>query len=323
MASNAQLLSKADTTLSTLSTGGIQVNEQDGAFVRKLIKSPTILREARVIEMRSPTKEINKIQFGARILRPAAEATALSSSDRSAPTTEQVLLSAFAMKAEIRVSYETFEDAIERASLGQDQDGGAGTPLQGALRDTFVELIMGRASLDLEELALNGDTASADAYLAQNDGWLREVQTNGYTHDNAGVRISKELFKSGQQVLPDQYQSAVALMRHYVSVDQEIEYRNTLADRATGTGDNYVERMQNATPFGVPLMKVMTMPEDRGLFCDPRNLLMGIHRDVLMEFGKDITAGVYIIVLSMRVDFQVEEAEAAVAYEDVGEALAA
>ena len=36
-----------------------------------------------------------------------------------------------------------------------------------------------------------------------------------------------------------------------------------------------------------------------------------------MEFDKDITARVYIIVLTARVAFQIEETEAIVAYENV------
>ena len=197
MATNAELIRKADLALLDLSNnGGLLVDEQANRFVRKLIKEPTIIRDVRTVEMRSPQMQINKIQFASRILRPASQAAigsrALSAGDRSEPTTSQVLLTTFEVQAEVDLPYEVLEDNIERiGSLGQDSDGGAGSPLGGGLRDTIVDLIAERAALDLEELALNGDTDSADTYLAQNDGYLKEIETNGNIADHGGVKIAK------------------------------------------------------------------------------------------------------------------------------------
>ncbi len=322
MASN-ELLLKADLTVADLqANGGELVDEQANRFVRKLIKEPTILRDVRTIEMRAPQRQINKIQFGSRIMRAApAVGSGLSSGDRAAPVTEQVLLTTFEVMAEVRLTYDVLEDNIERiGTLGQHADVGI-TALSGGLRDTVVDLMAERAALDLEELALNGDTASADTYLALNDGYLVEVETNGNIADIGGAKIAKETFKVGMQVLPDQYHRNVAQMRHYVSVDQDVEYRDSLASRATGVGDSFVQGQQNPTPFGVPVSRVQTMPEDKGLFTNPLNLLMGVQRQVLMEFDKDIRTREYIIVLTARLDFQVEEAEAAVVYNDIGLAL--
>ncbi len=322
MASN-ELLLKADLTVADLqANGGALVDEQANRFVRKLIKEPTILRDVRTIEMRAPQRQINKIQFGSRIMRAApAVGSGLSSGDRAAPVTEQVLLTTFEVMAEVRLTYDVLEDNIERVgTLGQHADVGI-TALSGGLRDTVVDLMAERAALDLEELALNGDTASADTYLALNDGYLVEVETNGNIADIGGAKIAKETFKVGMQVLPDQYHRNTGSMRHYVSVDQDVEYRDSLAGRATGVGDSFVQGQQNPTPFGVPISRVQTMPEDKGLFTNPLNLLMGVQRQVLMEFDKDIRTREYIIVLTARLDFQVEEAEAAVVYNDIGLAL--
>lgn len=328
MSSNLTILQKADLALSDLTAnGGILEDEQANRFVRKLIKQPTIIRDVRTVEMNAPQRQINKIQFGSRIMRPATQGAigtrALSAADRSSVTTEQVLLTTFESMAEVDLPYEVLEDNIERiGTLGQDSDGGAGTPLAGGLRDTIVDLIAERAALDLEELALNGDTASADPYLAQNDGYLVEIETNGNIADIGGNKIAKETFKVGMQVLPDQYLRNKAQMRHYVSQDQDTEYRDSLASRATGVGDSFVQGQQNPTPFAVPVSAVQTMPQDKGLFTNPLNLLMGIQRQVTLEFDKDIRERVYIIVLHVRLDFQVEEAEAAVVYNNLGDPLA-
>ena len=323
MASNNALFQKADITVADFqANGGYLEDEQAARFVRKLIKEPTILADVRTVEMRSPQMQINKVQFGSRIMRPApSTGTALSASDRASVTTEQVLLTTFELIAEVRLPYDVLEDQIERVgTLGQHMDAG-GSALSGGFRDTVVDLIAERAALDLEELAVNGDTASADTYLALNDGFLTETETNGNIADIAGAKISKEAFKIGMQVLPTQYHRALAQMRHYVSVNQNIEYRDSLANRATGVGDSFVQGQQNPTPFGVPMSQVQTLPEDKGLFTNPMNLLMGIQRQVSMEFDKDIRTREYIIVLTTRLDFQVEEAEAAVVYNDIGLAI--
>jgi hypothetical protein len=78
-----------------------------------------------------------------------------------------------------------------------------------------------------------------------------------------------------------------------------------------GTGPIYA--------YGSPIEAVALMPEAKGLYTDPLNLIFGIQRQVSMEFDKDITARVYIIVLTTRLDFQIEEPEALVEYQNISE----
>ena len=75
-----------------------------------------------------------------------------------------------------------------------------------------------------------------------------------------------------------------------------------------------------AYAYGSLVSPVQLMPEDQGLFTDPMNLIFGIQRQISMEFDKDITSRVYIIVLTCRVDFQIEETDAIVAYENIASA---
>lgn len=328
MASNANLM-KADLALSNLvSTGGVLVDEQANSFIRKLIKEPTLLRGVRTVEMLSPTRQINKILFDARILRAGVQGVALAEDagdtgvGRAKPVTEQILMDTFEVIAEVRLPYDVLEDNIERiGSLGTDGDGGSGSAMAGGLRDTIVTLIAERAALDLEELAVNGDTASGDAYLALNEGYLETVKNNGNIVDFGGAVIDKDLFKAGMQTLPDQYHRGLSTMRHYVSVDNDVEYRDRLADRGTGLGDSFVQGTQAPTPYGVPVERVQVMGDTVGLFTNPLNLIFGIQRSVMMEFDKSITQRVYIIVLTARVDFQVEESDAAVYYQNIAAPL--
>lgn len=317
---NPELLRKADLALSDLtSNGGLLNPEQANRFIRKLIEEPTMLGVIRVVEMSASQRNIDKIVFGSRILRAGTSATALSSGDRSKPTTSQVQLNTDEVVAEVRLPYDVIEDNIERGNIGMNSDGsgGAGTPASGGLIDTIQTLMVEAASRDLEELAIQGDTASTDDYLALTNGYIKDVTTNGNVVDATGTTLQRSLFKSALQALPDQYHRDRASMRHFFSVDNEIEYRDTLAARATGLGDNTITGFNPVFGFGVPVQPVHLMPNDHGLLTNPLNLIMGIQRQITLEYDKDISARVYKMVLSARVAVVVEEAEAAVVYNNV------
>lgn len=320
---NLSLLQKADLAIADLQSGGGELAPEEGAtFIRKLIKSPTLLSQIRVVEMTSPQRKINKIGFGSRILRKATSGVALTQSQRSKPTTEQIELNTKEQIAEVRLPYDVLEDNIEHAEAANNEASNTGP---GGLRQTLIDLIAERAALDLEELALladtdytNGGDADDQAYLSQLDGFLALAADEGHVVDMEGATVSKTAFKRGMKAMPDQYLRRRGEMKHFVSVDQEIEYRDTLADRGTGMGDQYTSGDLPARAYGSTVEAVMLMPDDKGLFTHPKNMIMGIQRRVSMEFDKDITARVYIIVLTCRVDYQIEETDAVVYYDNFG-----
>ena len=323
MNSNQALLAKADLVIGDLQTnGGVLNPEQSNAFIRKLIEAPSIINVARVVEMTAPQRKINKIQFASRILRAGVSGVALTQSERSAPVTEQIQLNTNEVIAEVRIPYDVVEDNIERGSIGQQFDGSgtSGQPAGGGFLDTILTLIAERAALDLEELGLKGDTASTDDYLALTDGFLVTANGGGNIVDHQGGTITKDLFKSGLITLPDQYKRQLGAMTHMISRNNEIEYRDTLANRATALGDANIQARNPVFGFGVPLLGVDLMPQDQGLLSNPLNFILGIQRQVLMEFAKEITQRVWIVVLTARVDFQIEEDEAVVQYTNIATA---
>lgn len=323
MTTNSSLLRKADLAIADLQANGGELSPEQGAgFIRKLIKQPTLIRNCRVVEMMAPKRKINKIGFGKRILRKATSGQALTANQRSKPTTEQIQLDTKEQIAEVRLPYDVLEDNIERAMAANNEISNTGP---GGLRQTIIDLIGERAALDTEELAIKADTAYTNAadqddedYLSQMDGWLKIGATKGNVADAANETISKAVFKKGLKTMPSQYQRNKAALTHFVSVNNETEYRDTLADRGTALGDQMTQGTSPTFAYGSPVTGVAMMPEDKGLYTDPLNLIFGIQRQVSMEFDKDITARVYIIVLTMRIDFQIEEAEALVEYENIG-----
>lgn len=310
MSENKDLIRKADIALSDLATAGKLNDEQTDRFVRKLMDSPTMLNSCRVVTMNAPKRKINKIGFGSRILRKAVSATALSQSDRSKPDLGQVVMDTDEVIAEVRIPYDVMEDNIERGNVA-----GALQSSPGGMHQTIVDMIAERAALDMEELGLRGDTSSGDAYLAMTDGWLKLIASNVVS--GGGATISKDILKAGVKAMPDKYLRNRAALRQFISVDNETELRDLYSNRQTALGDT---TLQQATPLflhGSQIQAVPLMPSANGIYTDPQNLIFGLWRNVQIEYDKDIAARVFIIVLTARIGFQIEEEEAAVRYTNI------
>jgi len=309
---NQELIKKADIALSDLvSNGGLLSPEQSDTFLRTLIDSPTILNQARVVSMAGPTRKINKIGFGSRILRAATSATALESSQRVKPDLGQVELNTKEVIAEVHIPYDVMEDNIERGNVAAGAEEGAG-----GIHSTIVQLIAERAALDLEELALLGDTGNGDSYLALLDGYLKLATS--HVVDAGGATITKNLLKAGVKAMPDKYLRNRAQLRHILSVDNDTEYRDTYASRQTALGDQMLQGTSPVFAWGSPVDSAALMPNSKGLYTNPLNLIFGIQRDVMIEYDKDIRARTFIVVLTARVATAIEEVDALVKYTNIG-----
>lgn len=307
---NQEIIKKADIALADLASGGKLTVEQSDRFIRTVIDQPTILSQVRTVAMGRPEMEINKIGFGSRILRPAVASTALSFGDRSKPDLGKVTLTTKEVIAEVRIPYAVLEDNIERGNVMAGPTQGAG-----GMHQVIVDLIAERAALDLEELGLRGDTASGDTYLALTNGYLKLATAN--VVDALAAPISKDIIKAGVKSMPSRYLNNKTAMRHFISVDNETELRDQYSTRMTALGD---ANLQGALPlrmFGSAIDAAALMPEANGLFTNPQNLIFGIQRNISLEYDKSITERVFIIVLTARIAFQIEELNAVVKYTNI------
>lgn len=317
MSSNQNLIQKADLALSDLvSNGGLLLPEQTDRFLQTLIESPTILNAARVVTMAGPQKKINKIGFGSRILRKATSATALAdnspATSRVKPDLGQITLNTKEVIAEIHLPYDVLEDNIEGGSISAAMGSSAG-----GLQDTLVSLLGARAALDLEELAILGDTTNkSDDYLALVDGFL--TLADGHVVNASGATLTKDVFKAAIKAMPDKYLRVRSDLNFFVSVDNETEYRDTVANRVTGLGDAALVTASALSAFGSQIVAAPLMPNTHGIFTNPNNLIFGIQRRVNIEYDKDIRARKFIVVLTARVDFQIEETDAVVTITNLG-----
>ncbi|MBN2527643.1 MAG: phage major capsid protein [Deltaproteobacteria bacterium] len=295
---NRTILEKADLALADLTAGGgILKPAQAKKFMRLLIKDSVLMKLATVVPMGSPKQQISKIKFGSRILRPGQEATALVAADRSKPDLTSMELDAKLFKAEVRLSDETLEDSIER----------------GELRQTIMEMMAEAISRDMEEILINGDVTSADPFLAVMDGVLRQATSN--VVDAAAAPISKNLMSDMLKTLPSEHLRDKKAMRFLTSVDADLDYRNTLAERATAVGDKFLEGDTPVLYSGVPVQPVPLFPENLGagsdqtsiLLCNPKNIHVGIWRQIRVESARDISEGTLKIVATLRFDVKFAE----------------
>lgn len=312
--SNKSLLQKADLAIADLASGGgLLLPEQSSTFIRTLMDSPTLLSAIRVVPMNSSEKKVDKIGFGQRILRAAVSGTALTQGQRSKPDFGQVTLNTKEVIAEVRIPYDVMEDNIERSVAATN--GSSNSPA-GGLQSTIVQMIAERAAIDLEELLILGDTASGDSYLALMDGYLKRCSS--HVVDSVNAAISRALLVNGVKAMPDKYMRNRAQLLHMVAPNNETDLREAYATRQTALGDANAQGTAPLFIHGSRVAAVPQMPADSGLYTNPNNLLMGIQRQISLEFDKSITERTYIVVLTARVACAVEEVDAAVRYDNIG-----
>ncbi len=308
------LIRKADLAISDLrNDGGILLPEQSNKFLRKIIDAPRITKDARTIFMPRPEKEINKIGFGQRVLRAARNSTtqrngpypiggrALTEAERAKPDLGRITLSTSEVIAEIRLPYETLEDNIEKE----------------AMQDTILSLLADRVALDVEELVIRGDKDSADPYLALQDGVLALAESNVVNHGGEGMSV--DLFKNMAKALPTQYLDMLGRYKTYVAPYREIDYRATVAQRQTNLGDAIISGSKAPTIMGVPIAGAAMVPLDQAILTIPENIIVGYQRRINLEFDRDISERVYIIVLTMRIAVGIEEEDMIVKAVNIGD----
>jgi HK97 family phage major capsid protein len=300
---NMTLLQKADLALSDLTSGGgILQPAQAQKFLRILIDESKLLRFSTVVPMKAQKQEVDKIRFGSRILRAGSEGVALSQADRSKPDTSKVELDSKLFKAEVRLTNETLEDNIEREQL----------------RQTIMQLMAEAISRDVDEVIVQGDTASADAFLAQLNGILKQATSNIV---DAGVtNLAKTILRDMIKAMPKPFLRNKETLRFMTSVDAEIDYRDSLAGRETQVGDDALVKATKALYNGIAIEEIPLFPETLGvgtnetnvILTDPKNINVGFWREIRFETDKDVSAGVVIIVATLRMDVKYAEETAVV-----------
>ena len=197
--SNELLQKVIDTTTVGADNGGLLKPEQSSRFIDYMFDATILTRAARTIRMRSETTEIDKVGVGERLMVLASEGAATGQTDRGAVFTK-VSLTTKKLRLDWELSSESLEDNIEGADL----------------EDHIARLMATQAGNDVEDLALNGDTAlSSNNLLKAFDGFRKLALAGGYVVDAGGNPISKTIFNSALKEMPRKYKQRRNQLRFF------------------------------------------------------------------------------------------------------------
>ncbi|MEA3401160.1 MAG: phage major capsid protein [Armatimonadota bacterium] len=300
-----EMLQKAiDTT--DLAGGGLLSTGQAERFVDLSLDQSVMLRDARVVRMRSAVMELDKIATSGRVSQLRTEGVAPAS--LSEPSFSKVTLTAVDIITPFEITMEALEDSIER----------------GDLEDTVIRVMARQTATDLEELAIQGDTGSADEFLQGLDGW-RVLSNDGHLVDFLGATLDKSGLASMYKALPNRYKRNQGELRFYFAPAAVQDWHDTFSDRASALGDEALTSAAAPPYMGVPVVSVPNIPTDQegvegysgsdltyGFLTPRENLVFGIHRDIRIDKDRDILRGVNIYTITTRVAVEFEEDDAVV-----------
>jgi HK97 family phage major capsid protein len=306
-----ELLQKTiDTT--ALAAGGLLGTEQFNRFVDLVVDQSVMLKQARVVRMRSAVTELDKIATAGRVSQLKSEGIAPDTLATAA--FGKVTLTATDIITPFEITFEALEDSIEGPNL----------------EDTVIRVMAKQTATDLEELAICGDTESADAYLQGLDGW-RVLAEDAEVVDLEGATLDKAGLGAMFRALPDRYKRAYGDLRFFCAPTVAQDWHDTFADRGTAAGDDALVSGQVPPYMGVPVVAVPQIPTDCDgvgeyvgtdlsyCFLTPReNLVFGIHREIRIDKDRDVLRGVNIYAITSRIAVAFEDADAVVLAVNVG-----
>lgn len=298
------IIRKGEMAVADLAPNGVLPVQQFREFVViAILKGGVMMKRIRVVEMTNPTYEVPKIRAQDQVLHGATSGIALTEDQRSKPTIlPKTVLTSKLLRGAVPIPDEVFEDNVEREALNAK------------IRDMTAEAV----ARDLENLLINGDTASSNDLLNQTDGVLKRTTTN--LVPAGGAYLSKSILRDTCLAIPDEFREDEANMVFFTSHRAGIWYRDSISNRTGDLGDTTLtEGDRAASPRyafynGSPIVPVPLIRNNAGLaqnethiiYCNPKNILFGVQRDVRMEYQRDYANGTNIIHVTCRVDVQVE-----------------
>lgn len=325
--SNELLQKVIDTTTVGADNGGLLKPEQSNRFIDYMFDATILTRAARTIRMRADTTEIDKVGVGERLMVLASEGSNAGQTDRGATFTK-ISLTTKKLRLDWELSSESLEDNIEGADL----------------EDHIARLMATQAGNDVEDLALNGDTAlSSNNLLKAFDGFRKLALGGGYVVDAGGATISKAVFNSALKEMPRKYKQRRNQLRFFTGSNLVQDYLYNLTNISATPEDiaSSILRGNPAAPegapggvtpfaFGIPVVEVPLIDETRtGDYSGatgqhgevhltfPQNFIIGIKRDVTVyrEFKPKKDTIEY--TLYIRVGVQIENLDSFVVVKNV------
>ncbi|AGK61496.1 phage major capsid protein, HK97 family [Archaeoglobus sulfaticallidus PM70-1] len=279
---------------------GVMNRQQANRFIQMVQEQAVLLKKCRVLPVNHPKGQIDKIGVASRILRSPAEGETVTS--EASVTIGSVNYDTVKVMLKYGITNEAIEDNIERENLA----------------NTIAKIMAQQFSVDLEDLAINADTATDAAnpdydFLKIDDGWIKQGATGTHTYDHGGATINKDLFSQLIRTLPNKYRRPGLVW--IMSPDQLEAFKDYLTNRATAAGDALLISDKEVMPRGFPVITPPKWPDDQVWLTIPQNLIVVIQRNITVRkttssdevIDKDLYAK---YAMTARVDFIIEEKDA-------------
>lgn len=322
-----ELLEKVLTTTAIgAAGGGILKPEQANKFIDYMWDETALTSMVRRVKMNNPTQEIDKIAVGRRLARKATEG--VDDGQNVDPTFAKISMTTVKIRLDWELTTESLEDNLEGD----------------ALEDHVARLMATQLGNDLEDLYINGDTASTDPLLQSLDGFIKRFLSGAHVVSAGGANLNKSVFNRIVKTLPRKYLSRRGDLKFFTSPGLLQDFMNLTTDATGGAFLNmqeraYGERAVNGSgggtiflrPFGVDSIEIPLWPEDAegtysgasgdhgmGVWTFPKNMVIGVQREIKVyrEYKPKKDSIEYTVYT--RVANQIENLDAAVTVTDIG-----
>ena len=258
--------------------GGLLNPEQSARFLDYMFDATVIGKVARTVRMRADTTEIDRMSVGERLMTLATEGD--NTGANAAVTFSKISLTTKKLRLDWELSTESLEDNIEGADL----------------EDHIARMMATQAGNDIEDLVLNGDTASGTTFLTAFDGVVKKAKTSGRVVDAAGAEVSRAVFNSALKAMPRKYKQRRNDLRFLAGSNliQDFLYKNSITAGTANPEDiaSSVIRGQQVAlggpagfvapfAFGIPIVEVPLLPETQ---TGTHTGASGSHGDIHLTF---------------------------------------
>ena len=290
-------------------------------FIDYVWDATVLANDGRKVTMRANTMEIEKVNVGERVVRAANQAD--DTYVNAGAKFTKVELTTKKMRLDWEVSTESLEDGLEGA----------------AFEDHLVRLMTSAFGNDIEDLAINGDTAdtSADAgFLTIMDGFVKKIGSAGSgSHEAVNpadiTNWTPEILQGLINTMPRRYRAIRTGLKFYAGTDTfsnivanngtapvfgtknawdsaiaTEEYRN----RYLGGADQPIGATQVTRVLGLPVVEVPYYPSDYVDLTFPANRIWGLQRDITVNREYKAKKDTIEYTVYVRFGIAVEELDA-------------
>jgi hypothetical protein len=324
-----ELLEKVIRTTEVGAGGGGLLNaEQADRFIDYMWDATVLGSQVRTIRMRSTEVDIDKVGVGERLMRVATEA--VDDGVNAGAVFTKISLTTKKLRLDWELSTESLEDNLE----GE------------ALEDHIARLMATQAGNDIEDVAINGNTAlTSDPLLKAFDGWRKLALAGGHVVDHAGQPLNRAAANKALKAMPRKYMQRRNGLKFFTGSNLIQDYLYGLTQTASGliSLEQVAEGVTrngvrtdgpagfSSTPmFGIPTQEVPLFLEtvdgdysgatgDHGdlWLTFPQNMLWGVKREIQVyrEFKPKKDTIEY--TMYCRVGTQIENADAFVVVKNI------